>query len=325
VRDEARLAELRRVHDRLHEDLEAIVARDPLVREALQGDGGDLIVAVRSAVVQDVVREAARRYLDDVVVNLGALEATTRGQVERKTLLGRMTVGRWRLGIVVDRLAVRLKAGPPVLRVAGPTKLTLRVPVKATEATGRVSLRLGWDSASVANLVCRDFELARTLDGRTLPQEHTIGATFRVSAGPDSVSLEPLAKDDQIELKVDLTPASWAAVDEALRTQDSLTRCGLLLDRDDVLRRLRALASAGFKVRLPTAMFQHVRLPGVFHHTAVIEGRPLKIVFHARTFEATPALMWSRASVGIQPADVPGTSARTGPTATAQDARLPPH
>jgi hypothetical protein len=312
------------VHDRLHLELQAIVADDPFVREALRGDDGDLIVAVRSSVVQDVVREAARLYLDQVVVDLGGLETNARGEIERKTLLGRMTVGRWRLEMAVERLEVRLRAGPPRLRVVAPNEVELQLPMEAIEAPGRVALRFAWDSASLANLVCRDFELSRELSGRTARQEHTIGGTFRLSARPGDVSVDPLAREDVIRLKVDLSPESWAVVEEALRSQDSLGKCGLLLDPPDVVRRLRALASEGFKVRLPQVMFRGMRLPGSFDHTARIDGRPITVAFRTRSFEATPRLMWSRAEVGIEATGQP----RKADSAAAMASLvlgLPPH
>jgi len=325
VGDEARVAELRRVHAELHQKLEPIVAADPLVREALQGEDGGLIVAVRWSLVREVVREAARLYLDRVVLNLGDVEASAHGEIDRKTPLGRMSVGRWRVQVVVQRLQVRLRALDPRLQVVRPDELRLQVPVEATEAPGRVALHFTWSSASLARLVCRSFDVSRELDGRTLPQEHTIGGTVRIAARRDSITVAPLVADEFVRLKVDLTPQSWEVVEQALRSQDSLVRCGVLLDPAKVLEHLRRLASRGIKVHLPRALFRTLRFPADLQHTAQIDGRPITVDVRTRSFEATPRLAWSRAAVGIEAAQPAGASARIEAPEPSRELALPPH
>ena len=309
VRDETSLSELRAAHARLHRELEAIVARDPVVEEALGGEDGGLIVAVRSALIQDLVREAARVYLDQVVLDLGDLDAHASGDLRHRTLLGRVTLGHWRLDTRVVRLEVRLRALPPRLRVVAPDELNLKLPVEAMEATGRVRLRFVWRSASLAKLVCRGFDLTRELDGRTLRQEHTVGGTFRVAARAGAITVDPLLADDSMRLKMDLTPRSWEVVEEALRTQDSLGRCGLLLNPGAAMRHLRQLAAEGIEVRLPRAMFKTLRFPASFQHTALIDERPVTVAVRTRSFEITPRLTWSRAAVGIAVARAASTNA----------------
>jgi hypothetical protein len=325
VRDEARLADLRRIHAELHQKLEPLVAADPLVREALQGQEGDLIVAVRWSLIQDVVREGARLYLDRVLLDLGDVEASAHGEIERKTLLGHMTVGSWRVRIVVQRLRVRLKALDPRLEAVRPNELKLRVPVEAMEAPGRVSLHFTWNSASLAKLVCRDFQVSRDLDGRTLRQQHTIGGTVRITAGPDSISVAPLVADEVVRLKVDLSPQSWGVVERTLRSQDSLMKCGLLLDPAKVLERLRQLASEGIKIHLPREMFRTQRFPADIRRTAQIDERPVTVAVRTRSFEATPRVMWSRAAVGIETGKPPAASARVEAPEASRDLDWPAH
>jgi hypothetical protein len=163
-------------------------------------------------------------------------------------------------------------------------------------------LHLEWDSASLANVVCRDFELQRDLEGRTVEQVHTLSGTLRVSQRPDSVVLHPQIADEFVTLKVDLSPRSWADVEQALRTQDTFTRCGLVLDPENVVRQLRGLAARGFRVRLPGVMSRPLQLPVAIGHQALIEGRPVTVSVRTRSFEATPRLVWSRAAVGIEAA-----------------------
>jgi hypothetical protein len=325
VWDEARVAELRRVHADLHRKLEPLVAADPLVREALQGEDGDLVVAVRSSLVQEVVREGARLYLGRVVLDLGDVEASAHGEVEHKTLLGRMGVGRWRVHVVVQRLRLRLRALAPRVQVVRPDELSLQVPVEAMEAPGRVSLHFTWRPGSLARLVCRGFEVTRELEGRAVRQEHTIAGRIRIAARPESVTVAPLVADDVVRLKVDLTTRSWDVVEQTLRSQDSLLKCGVLLDPAKVLERLRHLASEGIKVHLPRAMFRTLRFPADIQHTARIDERPITVDVRTRSFEATPSLMWSRAAVGIEAARPRGASARGDSPERPRDLSLPSH
>ncbi|HEY7513606.1 MAG TPA: hypothetical protein VIC87_03980 [Vicinamibacteria bacterium] len=306
VSDPGRLAALRAEHEHLHQQLDVRVAGDPVVQEAQAGRAGGLILAVRAPVVQELLREAARVYFDRMTLDLGELEAKANGRIDRDTFLGRIKVGEWSVQIFIEELKVLLRAKPPRLDVVGPNELDLQVPVLAQEARGRFALRFSWDSASVANLVCRDFDLARELEGRTLRQEHTVGGTLRLSGGPDSVRFEPVIANDVIRLKVDLTEASWGVVSQALETQDSLTRCGMFVDPQKIVERLKGLAAEGIRVKLPRVMFQGFRFPGTFEHTARIEGRDVEVGVRTQALVVTRRAMWSRASI-----DIAGSPERT--------------
>src|SRR5262249_35996798 len=162
-------------------------------------------------------------------------------------------------------------------RVVGTNEVELRLPMEAQEARGRVVLRFSWDSAAVANLVCRDFEVARELEGKTPRQEHTIGGVFRLSAAGDSLRVQRVLPDDTVRVKVALADRSWAAVREALAEQDRFLKCGLLMDPDRMVERLKARAAEGFPVKLPAVMFREFRFPGVFERTAQIEGHAVAV------------------------------------------------
>jgi hypothetical protein len=278
---------------------------------------------VRWSLVQDVAREGARLYLDRVVLDLGDLEANAQGEIERKTLLGHMTAGRWRVQVVIRRLRLRLRALEPRLEVIRSNELRLRVPVEAMDAPGRVSLHFAWNSAPLAKLVCRSFDVTRELDGHTLRQEHAIGGTIRITAGPDSITVAPLVKDEVVRLKVDLTPQSWAVVERTLRSQDTLFKCGLLLKAQNVVQRLRELASEGIKVHLPGEMFRPLRFAADIQYTARIDERPITVAVRTRSVEATSRLVWSRAAVGIEAAQPPRASARVRPPEPSRE--LPLH
>jgi hypothetical protein len=216
---------------------------------------------------------------------------------------------------------VELRAKAPRVRVVGTNEVELKLPMEAQEARGKVVLRFSWDSASVANLLCRDFEVARELEGKTPRQEHTIGGVFRLSAAGDAVRVQPVFSDDRIRVKVALSDQSWASVREALAEQDRFLKCGLLMDPDKMVERLKALAAEGFPVKLPAVMFREFRFPGAFERTAQIEGRPVAVGLRTQGFEVTPTAMWSRAAIGIgdRPLRTAREAARTQSASVSED------
>ena len=57
-----RLRELQRLHDELHGRLEAGVGRDPIAARAF-ADTGEIIIAVRASLIEDLTARVARQYL----------------------------------------------------------------------------------------------------------------------------------------------------------------------------------------------------------------------------------------------------------------------
>jgi hypothetical protein len=175
--------------------------------------------------------------------------------------------------------------------------------VKAVDvlpARGRVAIRLSWDSAALANVVCKDFELARDLDGRVLAQRHFVDGAFRIGFVGEGLQASPLFPERKLRLKLDLTPESWRTVEAALRSQDSLGRCGLLMNPERGMQRLRALAKRGIDVRLPEELFRSVELPAQLVKAVTIADRPVELDVRARALRFVTGMLWSSASLHIR-------------------------
>ena len=140
VEDESALAALRREHAALHERLESAVARDPLATRVL-AEPGDLVLAIRTAVVTDLVAEVAHRYFDQVEIDLADVRASADGEVRAKTFLGRIKLGEWQVEVRVERLRGRLAAGRPRLRFHT-DRIDVEVPVRVRPAPGTIGLAL---------------------------------------------------------------------------------------------------------------------------------------------------------------------------------------
>jgi hypothetical protein len=214
-------------------------------------------------------------------------------------------VGGWRVQVRVDQLRGTLRAGAPWIRPEGSDRLRVRIPVDVLPARGRVGIHLSWDSAGLANFVCRDFELARDLEGRVLRQRHFVEGAFKVSFDGGTLRASPLFPGRKLRLKLDLTPESWQTVEAALRSQDSLGRCGLLMNPERGMERLRALAEQGIGVKLPDKLFRSVELPAQVVKAVTIAERPVELDARTRGLRFVPGMLWSSASMHIRSVSSP--------------------
>ena len=295
------LAELRREHAALRERLESAVRRDPLATRAFDGPG-DVILAIRTSLVTDLVGEVAHQYFDDVELDLAAVRAAADGEVRAKTILGRIKVGEWQVEVTIERLRGRLQAGHPRLRFH-PERIEVEVPVTVKPAPGTIALGFSWDSSGLANVVCDDFTVERVLEGRVLRQEHVLAGALRLSIGDGFLTATPVFEDRTVALQVDLTAESWAAVEGELRAQDTFGRCGTLLKPEVVLADLRALAARGIKVRLPDALFRSVRLPAQLERQVKLGDRAVALSLGNAGLRVGSDLLWSSASIAADTAE----------------------
>ncbi|HEY6548588.1 MAG TPA: hypothetical protein VI589_11810 [Vicinamibacteria bacterium] len=295
------LAELRATHERLHGRFQELVGRDAIATRAF-ADPGQIVVAMRAKWVEELMARVARQYLHRVTLDLTAVEAQATGKIEAGTFLGQMKVGDWRVEIKIQALRGLLSAGQPSLLFGERGLLKVALPARVRPSLGKVSIRFFWDSAGLANVLCRDFELTRDLEGRVLAQAHELAGAVQFSSEEGAIVAVPLFPDRRVPLRIDLSAASWAAVESALRSQDSLGRCGVLLKPEDVLEKLRALADRGIGVTLPETIFRTVRLPARVEKSVEVGDRTVGLAVAAGQLRSSSALLWSSASVRLEAA-----------------------
>jgi hypothetical protein len=242
----------------------------------------------------------ARRYLDRVTVDLTDVEGHSSGEMRKKTFLGRIKVGEWSVSVDLRNLTGHLRAGSPRVSLRGPDVIDVELPVDVQETEGDATLRFGWDSAGLANVVCKDFELTREIRGRVLVQRHLVSGALRLHNNGESLTATPVFPDRRIRLKLDLTARSWGVVEAALRSQDTSGKCGTLMDPDKGLVRLRALAARGIKVRLPDSIFRTVSLPARLRKSVKVSQRTVGLRLTAESLRIEAATLWSSVSVRVQ-------------------------
>jgi hypothetical protein len=303
-------AGVRAENEGLHRRLDELLGRDPLVT-AVAARKGDVHVAIQSALVRDLVKAVARRYLDRVELDL-PLEKTVHetGTLQTGTFLGKVKAGEWDVTVVIHRVRGVLAAGEPQLLVTPGNGLRVQLPVTIEKSDGTATVRFKWDSKGLANVVCRDFEVSREIRGHLTSHAYVLDGMVKLAAGPQSLRAEPSFPRSAFRLRVDLLPASWAEVKQALGEQDKLLKCGLALDPETVVPKLSALLEKGFDVKLPLALFRMVDLPASVGGTGSLDGREVEVMVTTEGLEVTAEGLWYDASVKARPRAVspsPGT------------------
>jgi hypothetical protein len=204
--DSARMASLEDAHDRLHERLEKAAAKEPLVASARRPWAGGARDPL--GLIEELAGNVAWRYLDRVTVDLSEVEATAREL--RKKDLPRPRQGR---RMEYERRPGK-SDGPP--RAGSRASSARPRPDRRRAAGGRpgdggdATLRFGWDSAGLANVVCKDFELTREIRGRVLAQRHLVSArcASTTPGEPDRDARLSCPEDPPL----DLTARSWLSL-----------------------------------------------------------------------------------------------------------------
>jgi hypothetical protein len=283
----------------LRRRLDERIAREPHVAEILaRGEQSDVVVGVHWALLRDLVPEVARRYLDQVALDL-ALEKPIdeRRTVEVSTPVGRLTAGEWWLHLVLHRVRGTLRAGTPELRPAEGNRLSLLIPVTLEGAEGTATARFRWDARSVAGMVCRDFEVTRDVRGRVLADEYKVAGQVELVAGPQTLLVRPVFPRGRFRLHVEPSAESWDAVRRALEEQDDILKCGLAIEPGEILPKLKARVAEGFDVGLPRSLFRPVDVPAGVRQSVSVEEAQVDLAVRTEDLRVTEQAVWYAASV----------------------------
>jgi hypothetical protein len=292
-------------HERLRAAFAELAARDPVVSEVLARKG-DVVVGVRPALVQSLLGGVAAHYLDQVSLDLRLEEKIHEArELHVGTFLGRIHAGAWTLDLTIHRVRGVLRAGSPRLTSAPDNALAVVIPVAIQEGHGTATVHFKWESRSVASVVCHDFEVTKQLSGEVLPREYPVSGRFQLSAAPERLRAEPVFPPHAFRIHVDLSDASWKQVRDAINEQDDVLHCGLALDPDDLVARLRARLREGFDVKLPRSLFRAVDFPAAVRQEATIGEAQVALAVETRGLAVTPAAVWYSADVRtrISPAE----------------------
>jgi hypothetical protein len=245
---------LRRVH--------ALAARDSLWQGLMASDR-DVVAVVPLPVLQTLCNRVARSYVQGARLDFDPNLRTHLDQRIRFRLLGG-TVGAGKIvgNVRVTHLHGRLGvSGDPKLRLLPPDGLELTTPIRVLGGSGRVNLDMRWDPSFFVAIVCRGFGFQQTLTGEVVPFSHVLQTRIRFAPEGSRVVGRPVVRRDRIRVPCEFTGPSLLRVRSALLEQDKFLRCGMVMDADTVLTKLRDLVRHDVRVALPPTLFKPFRLP----------------------------------------------------------------
>jgi len=252
-----------------------------------------IALGIPSEYAGEIVRALTTKLLDRVVLNLGGIRVRKQGEVKAKLLVARVKAGTWYLDLTIRRIRAVLRPGEPVMDFGGGNdRVAVEFPVRVEEGEGEARLLFRWDSAGVANLACRDFEVEQRVEGRVVPSEYQLRGAFLVAADGDAIAVRPEFEDRTIRVRVAPSAATWRGVRAALESQDSFWRCGVALKPEQIEARLRELVDRGFDVKLPDALFRPIRLPAAVSGAVRVADREVALSVRPRALQLTGTMLW---------------------------------
>jgi hypothetical protein len=278
-----------------------LVDADPFLTEVL-ADPGQVVVAVHPALVEDLIQEVAARYLDRVDLDLDlGVDFHEGREVKVRTFLGKVKAGRWDVDVTVGRVQGVLQARSPRVRLGGDSQVRLAFAVLLREAHGTAGVHFKWDAGTLAGAVCGDFEVRKRFQARVLPEEYAMAGGLRISSAEGVLVGQPLFPATNFRLRVDLAEGSWAEVRRELEEQDRPLRCGMALDPDEMLAKLKELLHKGFDVKLPRSLFRTVKLPTRLSGEVTVEDKRVELEVRTNDVRVTPRAFWYSAAVRSRP------------------------
>jgi hypothetical protein len=292
----AAYASLEREHQRLHQQLESLLDREPLLTE-LGAKEGEVVLAVRSSFARSLIQEVARLYLDRVGIDLQQIRVDKEGKLTTDTPIGRRKVGTWSITLDVHRVQGVLRAGAAKVQIKDRNRLGVVLPVRIEKGRGEATLGFNWDPHWLVSLVCRDFETAVPIAGRIVPREYEVQGEFAFAAAGRNLIAHPRFEEREFRLEVDPSVESWDRVRRALDQQNEPSRCGLAMHPDEVVQHLREIVAKGFDVKLPRKLYRPVRFPAGFSESVTVDDRPVDLAIQPRELRMTSELITYAASV----------------------------
>ncbi|MEO5616314.1 MAG: hypothetical protein ABIS67_00940 [Candidatus Eisenbacteria bacterium] len=280
----------------LHDSLNVILARDSLMH-FVRNDSSGIAVALSEPLLASMIQEAARRYLDHVEIGFEDVEGHGGGKFEVGSPIGGLTVGDWKVNATVHEITGLLAARRPVVEVRGTNRVHLAIPVQIRKGLGTVTLAFAWNSRSVFNLLCRDFKTVQTIRGSILPQAHVVQGHMVLSASDRGIVADPDFPREKFPLSMQLAEGSWSKLRVALKEQDKFLKCGLMMNPDTVLARLRVMATEGLRFGLPRRAFRTIVLPATISQSVRILNSPVEISASPHQLRISPGLVWYSAEI----------------------------
>ena len=294
-RDGATPEEMRAKIQALEQELPALrqrigelVAADP----RLQGmPASGVRVGVPTSLARTMIERVVTGFVDSVTLTLTNLKVKKSGTVKKV-----ITIGQYDLAVVITEVTGQLKTGKPSVQFGG-NRVSLSLPVRVASGTGNANLDFKWDGKNVSGAVCGDMQVNETVAGTVKPDEYTVSGALVLTATTRQILASPRFPVIKVNLKVEPSPESWAAVQAILDSKGGA--CGYVVEKVDIRGVLERLIGKGFNVRLPTEKIKPMAVPVGIAPTMTVRDETLRIEVKVSDLVITEHMIWLGADVKL--------------------------
>lgn len=260
---------------------------------------GDVMIGIPTSFTRSIVQQVVTGLFDGMTLTLKNLKVHKEGDVKVKMLVRRKRVGRYVLDVQIHEVKGVLKPGRPDLRFSS-DRVAVTLPVRLAEGKGNADIRLQWDSKGlVANTVCGDTDVTKTVTGGVVPQDYVLRGAFRIAGTGDAIVLSPDFGDElRVRIFVDPTEQAWQAVEEVVKAQRA--GCEAALNKIDIKEVLAHIVGRGFGVRIPQKVVKPVRIPAGIRRSLEMQGIRVALDVKPTGLKVAADRLWYGANVGLE-------------------------
>jgi len=295
-------AELRAQIDALENEREALRGKLDVL---MQGDPllegmptRPVRVGVPTALARELITKVVTGFVDHVTLELKNLTVKKSGTVKKV-----VSIGQYELQVRIHRVSGKLKTGTPELTFGG-NQVKLALPVTVASGSGRATIHFKWDGKNVSGAVCGDMEVTQEVSGGVKPANYPVSGGIVLTATSREILASPKFPLIKVNLKVQPSAESWAAVQKILDEKTGM--CGYVVEKVNVLKIVQGLIDRGFNVRLPTEKIKPMAIPVGIEPTMQVRGQPVELAIKVGELAVTEKMIWLGADVQVaMPAPVP--------------------
>jgi len=248
-------------------------------------------VGVPTPLARTLIERVVGGFVDSVTLRLTNLKVKKSGKVKKV-----VTIGEYDLAVVIAEVTGRLKTGKPRVDFGG-NKVAVSLPVKVASGTGNANINFKWDGKNISGAVCGDMEVNQDVAGNVKPDEYPVSGALQLTATARQILASPKLPVVKVNLKVDPSPESWAAVQAILDGKGGV--CGYVVDKVDIRGVLEKLIGKGFNVRLPTEKIKPMAVPVGIAPTMKVRGETVRIEVKVSDLAITEHMIWLGADVKL--------------------------
>lgn len=261
---------------------------------------GDVLIGIPSSLVESIASEALLGPLRNVRLSLKNVVKVERSdEIQTKTFLGQMTLGRYDLTVDVREVSAVMKPKTPKLTF-GSNRIAIDLPVSVEAGDVKAKLTFKWDGRNLAGMVCGDLTSEHDLRASVPPVLVRLRGRFDVEARGEQLLVKPRIAPIEVAFKVEPPQRTWDFVDGLIESKNAV--CEAALRKAAVGQKVKDLVSRGFKITVPTGWLRAMALPASFRDTVDVKGASAGFAITPTGVSITTTRIWYGANVTVRKA-----------------------